>query len=381
MSGSNDRNNALTELGISGLKRLAQGLIVSICALSVATAAQAQSIYEPYSISTVAGLPGSAGSADGVGSDARFDNPRGVAVDRSGNIYVADSYNYTIRKIAPGAVVSTLAGLAGVAGSADGTGSAARFYFPQSVAVDSMGNVFVADEGNHTIRKITPAGVVTTLAGFPGKSGSADGRGSKARFNYPFGVAVDRSGNVYVADTLNYTIRKITPAGLVSTLAGLAGIPGSNDGTGSAARFSSPTGVAADSAGNVYVADYNNQTIRAITPDGTVSTLAGLAGNSGSADGTGSNARFYQPTGVAVDRAANAYVADNFNQTIRKVTPGGGVTTLAGFVHNPGRADGTGSDARFHSPTGIAADSAGNIYVGDSLNYTIRFGRPGSGMP
>jgi sugar lactone lactonase YvrE len=244
-----------------------------------------------------------------------------------------------------------------------------------------MGNVFVADEANHTIRKITPAGVVTTFAGLAGNPGSADGVGSAARFNFPFGVAVGRSGNVYVADSLNHTIRKITPDAVVSTLAGLAGSPGSADGTGSAARFSSPTGVAADRDGNVYVADYNNQTIRAITPDGTVSTLAGLAGNSGSADGTGSNARFYQPTDVAVDRAANVYVADNFNQTIRKVTPTGVVTTLAGFVHNPGRADGTGSSARFHSPSGIAADSAGNIYVGDSANYTIRFGRPQHRMP
>ena len=152
-------------------------------------------------------------------------------------------------------MVTTLAGLAGSSGSANGTGSAARFYYPFGVAVDSAGNVYVADTGNNTIRKVTPAGVVTTLAGLAGSSGSADGTGSAARFNYPSGVAVDSAGNVYVADTGNNTIRKVTPAGVVTTLAGLAGSPGSADGTGSAARFYYPHGVAVDSAGNVYVAD------------------------------------------------------------------------------------------------------------------------------
>ena len=163
------------------------------------------------------------------------------------------------------------------------------------MAVDSAGNVYVADTYNHTIRKITPAGVVSTLAGLAGSCGSADGTGANARFYYPYGVAVDSAGNVYVADTDNHTIRKITPGGVVSTLAGLAGSSGSADGTGANARFHYPSGVAVDSAGNVYVADTDNHTIRKITPAGVVSTLAGLAGSYGSADGTGANARFYQP--------------------------------------------------------------------------------------
>ena len=175
----------------------------------------------------------------------------------------------------PAGVVTTLAGLAGSQGSADGTGSAARFAWPIGVAVDSTGNVYVADNGNDTIRKVTPAGVVTTLAGLAGSSGSADGTGSAARFYGPSGVAVDSAGNVYVADTGNYTIRKVTPAGVVTTLAGLAGTEGSADGTGSAARFSYPSGVAVDSAGNVYVADTGNNTIRKVTPAGVVTTLAG----------------------------------------------------------------------------------------------------------
>ena len=159
----------------------------------------------------------------------------------------------------------TLAGTAGSFGSTDGTGSAARFYFPQGVAVDSAGNVFVADMFNDTIRKITSAGVVTTLAGLADSSGSTDGTGSAARFNFPTSVAVDSAGNVYVADTTNQTIRKVTSAGVVTTLAGSAGNAGSADGTGSAARFSGPHGVAVDTAGNIFVADRSNHTIRSST--------------------------------------------------------------------------------------------------------------------
>src|SRR5207245_2370200 len=194
----------------------------------------AQSVYVPYTFTTLAGAA-SIGSADGTGSAARFYFPTGVATDSSANVYVADQYNHTIRKITPAGVVTTLAGLAGNPGRGDGTGSAARFNYPSGVATDSSGNVYVADPYNHTIRKITPAGVVTTLAGLAENPGSADGTGSAARFSAPWGVATDSSGNVYVADTFNYTIRKITPAGVVTTLAGLAGNPGTHDGTGRAA--------------------------------------------------------------------------------------------------------------------------------------------------
>jgi sugar lactone lactonase YvrE len=187
-------------------------------------------------------------------------------------------------------------------------------------------------------------------------------------------VATDSAGNVYVADTDNYTIRKITPGGVVTTLAGLAGSYGTNDGTGSAARFFNPEGVATDSSGNVYVADTWNHTIRKITPAGVVTTLAGLAGSFGSADGTGSAARFYHPGGVATDSSGNVYVAEIANSTIRQITPGGVVTTLAGLAGSVGSADGTGSAALFHYPHGVATDSSGNVYVADDGNYTIRKG-------
>lgn len=319
---------------------------------------------------TLAGLAGFWGSTDGTGSAARFSVPRGVAVDSTGNVYVADTDNNTIRMVTPLGVVTTLAGLAGYPGSTYGTGSDARFYWPSGVAVDSAGNVYVADSWNDMIRHVAPVwnGVdyewlVWTLAGQVWNTGSADGTGMEAEFFHPWGVAVDSAGNVYVADTDNYTIRKVTPAGVVTTLAGLPGHQGSADGTGSAARFNRPVGVTVDRTGNVYVADTDNHTIRKITPvwngighDWVVTTLAGLAGSWGSTDGMGSAARFYWPEGLAVDSTGNVYVADTYNNMIRKVAPSGVVTTLASM---------------FSRPAGVAVDSEGNVYVADTGNDRI----------
>lgn len=336
-------------------------------------------VAQTYTFSTLAGSAGVSGSADGTGSAARFNFPSGVAVDGSGNVFVADFVNHTIRKITAIGVVTTLAGTVGGQGSADGTGSAARFNNPQGVAVDGNGNVFVADYNNHTIRKITAGGVVTTLAGSAGSNGSTDGTGTAARFNSPGGVAVDGSGNVFVADTRNNTIRKITVGGVVTTLAGSPGVRSDfapDDGTGSAARFNEPVGVAVDGSGNVFVADSSNRTIRKITAGGVVTTLAGLGGSFGSVDGTGANAKFSNPRGVAVDGAGNVIVADIGLPSIRKVTAGGVVTTLAGLAERPGSADGTGSAARFNDPRGVAVDSSGNVFVADTVNFTIRKGVP-----
>ena len=338
-------------------------LSVAAAILLAAASLSAQQTYTPYTFSTLAGTAGLRGAADGTGSAARFGQTLGVALDAVGSVYVADG-NTTIRKITTGGVVTTLV---------DETGSTARFSSPNGVAVDGSGNIYVAD-GNSTIRKIATGGVVTTLAGTAGSVGSADGTGSAARFIQPNGVAVDGAGNVYVADSPNNTIRKITPVGVVTTLAGVAGTRGIADGTGSAARFSSPYGVAVDGAGNVYVADSGNSTIRKITPDGVVTTLAGTAGSTGSTDGTGPTARFWNPVGLAVDGVGNVYVGDAANDTIRKITPGGVVTTLAGTVGYTGSADGRGSAAQFNGPTGVAVDAAGNVYIADASNFTIRWG-------
>lgn len=324
-------------------------------------------------VSTFAGSTAS-GSADGTGSAASFNFPARVATDASGTIYVADQNNHEIRRITPAGVVTTLAG-SGVPGFTDGTGSAASFSSPNGVAVDASGNVYVADYNNNEIRKITPAGVVTTLAGST-TAGHADGTGSAASFNHPGGVTVDSSGNVYVADTQNYEIRKITPTGVVTTLAGSI-TSGHADGTGSAASFGYPLDLAVDASGNIYVADYSNNEIRKVTPAGAVTTLAGSL-SLGSADGTGSAASFYNPTGVAVDTSGNVYVADTSNNEIRKITPAGVVTTLAGST-SPGSADGIGAAASFRYPFGVAADSSsGNlyVYVADAQNNEIRLLTP-----
>ncbi|MGD0092379.1 MAG: IPT/TIG domain-containing protein, partial [Planctomycetota bacterium] len=331
--------------------------------------------------STLAGLAGSPGSADGQGNVARFNNPNSVAVDGNGNVYVADSSNQTIRKITPGGQVTTLAGQVGKAGYKDATGTAAQFSFTNGnslwggLAADNSGNVYVADSSNHVIRVITPAGVVSTLAGKAGSAGNANGQGTSAQFNCPIGLCVDGNGNVYVADTANDTIRLVTPQGNVTTLAGSAGSAGSQNGTGSAARFNRPWAIAVDSAGNLYVADTNNHSIRMITPATAVTTLAGSPGSAGWADGTGNAALFNWPEGVAVVGAAGSvtvYVGDNGNSVIRQVSAAGAVTTLSGAAPTAGSVDGTGAAARFNGPVGTATDSAGNVYVADHEDHTIR---------
>jgi DNA-binding beta-propeller fold protein YncE len=323
---------------------------------------------------TLAGLAGAPGGADGTGSAARFNQPFGISVDGAGALYVADTTNMAIRKVTVAGVVTTLAGYLGVRGTEDGTGTAARFYSPHGVAVDSGGTLaVVADTGNSTMRKVTAAGVVTTLAGAAAVLGSTDGVGSAARFNTPNGVAIDGAGIVYVADTSNSTIRKVVGQ-TVTTLAGKAGYYGTTDGSGTDARFWSPRGVTVTGDGTVFVADTYNDTIRRVTAAGVVTTLAGLAGEpDGSyADGTGTDARFYRPYGIAVDGSGILYVADTRNHVIRKVTQAGVVTTLAGLAHTPGTADGMGSAARFNAPYGISADPDGNVYVSDTGNHTIR---------
>ncbi|MBI3039348.1 hypothetical protein HYY75_09935 [bacterium] len=348
-----------------------------------ATATTLSRQYNGLNFSTVAGTVGSPGSTDdgAGGGTAKFSYPFSLGVDSARSlVFVADRNNHTIRKINAG-IVSTVAGSGGVSGSADGTGSAARFYFPSGLAVASSGNVYVADTSNHTIRKLTfdAVGVatVTTIAGIPGISGSGDGIGAESQFYQPSGVAVDNSGNVYVADTSNNTIRKISAAGVVTTLAGLAGNAGSANGTGTAARFNNPLGIAVDGSGNVFVGDNYNHTVRKITSAGVVTTFAGLAGSSGSADGSGSTARFNYPAHLAIDSSGNIYVADKGNHLIRMIDNTGEVISVAGVAGTSGSVNGLGAGAFFLLPYGVAVDSSGNVWVADTVNHTVRQGQPG----
>jgi sugar lactone lactonase YvrE len=383
-------------------------------------------------VTTLAGQVDVRGDRDGVGLAALFNWPVGLAFDRAGNIYVADTNvsvlgRDLVRRLAPDGSVTTFAGTT-AAPPRDGVGGAARFEFPHGIVVDDASNLIVGDSvrfgslreisaagavvtlplvdgsggsvvalltslspaglvrdagGNlfvsdtSRILHVTPAGVVTLYAGASGPGaglGSADGTRSEARFFAPAGLALDEAGNLFIADRGNHTIRKISAAGVVSTLSGVAGSPGSADGVGTEARFFSPAGVAADRAGNIYVSDTGNSTLRRIAPDGRVTTIAGAVGSAGSVDGRGDAVRFEEPQGLALDARGNLFVADR--TTIRKVTPEGLVSTVGGWGGQPGNRDGTGSGARFADASDIAIDRAGTLYLVDFANQSIRKGVP-----
>ena len=318
-------------------------------------------------VSTLAGIAFQPGSVNGAVTVAQFNNPYGVAVDAQGNVYVADYYNSLIRKITAAGIVSTLSGVSAKAGYVDGGPSTAEFNGPSGIAVDGQGNVYVGDVNNNAIRFVSPTGQVSTLAGSSaGLAGYFDGSGSAAEFAYPYGLALYGQGTLYVADAGNNLIRDMTTTGSVGTFAGeygtSSGVPqgGYVDGNESIARFYSPFGVAVDGQGNVYVADGANNRIRKVS-GGVVSTLAGN-GTGGYEDGPGATAEFNMPFSVAVDGQGNVYVADRVNAVIRKVTPSGVVSTLAGNGTS-GHVDGAAATAEFAGPTGIAVDGQGNVYA------------------
>lgn len=326
-----------------------------------------------YTVSTLAGS-GTASFTDGAGTTAAFNRPSAVAFDNQGTVYVADRANHCIRKITAAGVVSTLAGT-GVAGRTDGPGSTAQFDSPQGIAVDAQGIVYVADTNNALIRTISQTGIVSTWAGAAGY-GLLDGPVATARFLQPEGLALDQQGTLYIADTFNNRIRKITAQGVVSTVAGSGPAPvyvaeNFADGPGSTAKFYFPADVAVDGQGTLYVADGSNHRIRKITTAGVVSTVAGST--AGSADGTSSAAHFNYPIGIAVDANGVLYVADFGNDFLRRVGTDGQVSTFAGSAGNFGFADGPTAAARFYSPTDIVTSAqATELYVADSDNHRIR---------
>lgn len=323
------------------------------------------SISEAQTVTDFAGSNQMAGNVDGSGTSARFNNPFALKVDASGNIYVSDSDNHNIRKITPSGDVITFAG-SSFNGSADGTGTSASFRNPQGIDINSSGDIFICDTGNHKIRKITPAGVVTTFAG-SGVATSIDGTGTAATFDSPAGITIDASGNLYVTDR-SRKIRKITPAGVVTSFAG-SGTQGNIDGLGSAASFSVPGNMTIDASDNIYLVDLGNHNIRKITPTGLVTTIAGSG--IGNIDGIGTAASFSQPESIVMDVHENLYVCESGNSKIRKISPAGIVTSYAGSG-TFGYLNGIGTSANFHWPVALAYDPNGIIYVADSYNHTVR---------
>jgi sugar lactone lactonase YvrE len=311
---------------------------------------------------------GNSGSTDGQGSQAEFLYPVALTIDKNNNLYVADYGNNVIRKITPNGIVSTFAG-SGLAGSKDAPNTFASFYHPTGLVVDKVGNIIVADQYNNMIRKITPDGTVTTLAGSV-TSGSNDGQGTAASFYAPTGVAINSLGNIYVTDQGNNRIRMITPDGMVTTIAGSTS--GYTNAAGTSAQFNGPLGLAFDSGDTLYVTEFTNNSVRKITPSGVVSTLAGsLIGTAGYINSQGAAAEFNQPYGIIIDANNNLYIADEANNVIRKITHSGTVTTFAG-TGSVGTANGTLLTCSFNVPKGVILDSHNNMFVADGHGQTIR---------
>jgi sugar lactone lactonase YvrE len=314
-------------------------------------------------VSTIAGT-GQYGYQDASALFAKFYTPRDIAVHTDGAMYIADATNHRIRKMVNG-MVTTIAGNGG-ADTTNGNGSAARFNELIMIALDPAGNTYILDASNYRVRKMTPGADVSNYAG-TGEFGFADGPAHLAKFKQVWGIVSDPQGNIIVADSYNNCIRKISTDGQVTTIAG-TGTIGYTDGPAADAQFYYPYGLALDKQGNLFVADVHNFRIRKITPKGIVSTFAG-SGIQGKVDGIREQAKFFSMLDMVADSKGNLYVTDG--NTIRKISSDGVVTTIAGD-HGGGYADGPGITARFKSPTGLAIDNQDNIYVADAENHCIR---------
>lgn len=320
----------------------------------------------PPALSFVAGDRTVFGRLDGTGTAARFNTPVRLAHDSAGNVYVVDHANHAIRKMTPAGEVTTYAGTLGTPGATDGFRTAATFNLPGGIAIDGANNMFIADWGNATLRKIAPDGTVSTVAGSVGLRGNVDGNAGAARFGFPADIALCGGGDLYVVDQAQVTVRRITPSFDVTTIAGTAGTVGSDDGNGTAARFNGPVGIACDATGNLYVADAGNVSIRKITPQRDVTTFAGLAGSPGNADGSGTAARFTWPFSVTFGPAGNLYVADSTAPTIRKITPAGNVTTVVGQFGQRGFTPG--------ALPGLIDNTYAVTFVGSTLYFGVGYG-------
>ncbi|GGH23419.1 hypothetical protein [Mucilaginibacter phyllosphaerae] len=309
-------------------------------------------------VSTFAG--NGAGYVNGTGTAALFNHPTSVTADAAGNVYVSDAFNSVIRKITPDGITTTVAGN-GTLGYTDGPAASAQFYAPAGLAVDAAGNIFVADMGNNLIRKISTAGVVSTVAG-NGSAGYANGTGAAATFSSPAGIALDAQGDLIVADMSNNIIRRVTQAGVVTTIAGSRSA-GYLNALGTSAAFNKPSSIAIDATGNMYVTEAANNAIRKIDNTSLVTTFAGGLDSIALAIG--------KPQAITIDAANNFFIADA-NSRILKISKDKVLTVFAGKSGTTGTADGDGSMALFNDPRGIVADKQGNIYVADYNNHRIR---------
>ena len=342
-------------------------------------------IYADGTITTIAGALSGFSGDGGPARSAQLSSPQGLALDASGNLYIADTQNSRIRKVTPAGVISTFAGTGqfGYAGDG-GPATVARLNSPSDVAVDGGGNVFVADTSNGRIRKITPAGTISTVAGVaavgPPASGGDGGPATSARLNQPRGIAIDGSGNIFIAEGSGHRVRKINPAGVISTVAGdgIAGFTG-DGGPAISARLQFPQALAVDASGALFIADSRNHRIRKVTADGVISTVAGnglFQFNEG--DSVATSAALNSPAGIAVDASGTLFIADSGNSRIRRVTLNGNIATLAGTGGQGGIGDGGSATlATFNRPNGIAVDNAGNLFIADTGNSRVRKVTPG----
>jgi len=335
-------------------------------------------VAQSWVISTVAGngTPGYTGDS-GPAISAQLAFPSAVVADIAGNLFIVDAYNQLVRKVTPDGLINTVAGNGTQGYNGDGgAATSAELNQPRGIAVDTAGNLFIADTYNYRVRKVTPSGVISTVAGNGTQGSGGDGGAAiSAQLSHLYGVAVDAAGDLFIADTYNNRVRKVTPSGVISTVAG-NGIQGysGDGGAATSAQLYYPYSVAVDAAGNLFIADFENNRIRKVTPGGVISTVAGngTAGFSGDG-GPATSAQLYLPWGVAPDTAGNLFISDYNSNRVREVTPGGVISTVAGNGTAGFSGDGgAATSAQLNSPWGVAVDTSGELFIADYTNQRIR---------
>ena len=329
-------------------------------------------------ITTIAGTGAQGSSGDGeAATSSQLNGPWGVSVDISGNVYIADTGNNKVRMLTSSGIITTIAGT-GIWGSSGDGGAAtsAQLAGPRGVSVDISGNVYIADLGNSKIRMVTRTGIITTIVGtrIGGRSGDG-GAATSAQLDSPYGVSVDISGNVYFADNGNNKIRMVNSTGIITTVAGTGAQGSSGDGGAStSAQLYGPYGVSVDISGNVYIADYWNHKIRMVTSTGIITTFAGMGDGGTSGDGgAATSAQLNGPIGISVDISGNVYISDSFNNKIRMVTSTGIITTIAGTgAYGSSGDDGKATSAQLYTPIGVSVGISGNLLIADYGNHKIR---------